>query len=117
MIIKNTSYDEKKTFDSYTAYNLLTTHISICGGYSDIMSIYLNYLGIKNYKIASSNHIWNLVELDGMWYHLDATWDDPITNDGKQYLIHNFFLISTNQLLEIDKVEHNYNTKIYLEAN
>lgn len=116
-IINNTVYDENNTFDSYTAYNLLTSGISICGGYSDIMAIYLNKLGIKNYKITSENHIWNLVELDGMWYHLDVTWDDPITNDGKQYLIHNFFLITTQQLLEIDKVEHNYNKDMYLEAN
>ena len=116
-IVDITTYDEKKTFDSYTAYNLLTTHISICGGYSDIMSIYLNYLGIKNYKIASSNHIWNLVELNNTWYHLDTTWNDPIASDGKQYLIHNFFMISTKELFELDKVEHNYDDNVYLEAN
>lgn len=116
-IVNNTIYDENNTFDSYTAYNLLTSGISICGGYSDIMAIYLNKIGIKNYKITSQNHIWNLVELDGAWYHLDVTWDDPVTNDGKQYLIHNFFLITTQKLLEIDKVEHNYNKNIYLEAN
>jgi len=116
-IINTTKYDENNTFDSYTAFNLITSGISICGGYSDIMAIYLNALGIKNYKITSENHIWNLVELDGVWYHLDATWDDPVTNDGKQYLIHNFFMIPTQKLLELDKVEHNFNTKMYLEAN
>ena len=116
-IINNTKYDENNTFEAYTAYNLITSGISICGGYSDIMAIYLNTLGIKNYKITSENHIWNLVELDGIWYHLDATWDDPVTNDGKQYLINNFFLISTEELLNIDKVEHNYDAKMYLEAN
>ena len=116
-IINNTKYDEENTFESYTAYNLITSGISICGGYSDIMSIYLNTLGIKNYKITSENHIWNLVELDGNWYHLDATWDDPVASDGKQYLIHNFFMISTDKLLELDKVEHNFDKKTYLEAN
>lgn len=116
-IINSTKYDENNTFDSYTAFNLITSGISICGGYSDIMAIYLNTLGIKNYKITSENHIWNLVELDGVWYHLDVTWDDPVTNDGKQYLIHNFFMIPTQKLLELDKVEHNFDTKMYLEAN
>lgn len=116
-IINNTKYDEENTFESYTAYNLITSGISICGGYSDMMSIYLNTLGIKNYKITSENHIWNLVELDGKWYHLDATWDDPVASDGKQYLIHNFFMIPTNKLLELDKVEHNFDRKTYLEAN
>ena len=116
-IVNNTVYDEENRFDSYTAYNLITSGVSICGGYSDIIAIYLNKLGVKNYKITSENHIWNLVELDGAWYHLDATWDDPIASDGKQYLIHNFFIIPTDRLLQIDRLEHNYDTKTYLEAN
>ena len=80
------------------------------------MSIYLNTLGIQNYKITSENHIWNLVNLEGTWYHLDMTWDDPVASDGKQYLIHNFFLISTSELYNLDKVEHNFDYNIYIEA-
>jgi hypothetical protein len=113
-IINQTRYDQNNTFESYTAYNLLTSGISICGGYSDIMAIYLNAIGIKNYRITSSNHIWNLVEIDGIWYHLDVTWDDPIASDGKQYLIHNFFIIPTTKLFELDKVEHNFDNKTYI---
>lgn len=116
-VINNTIYDEENKFESYTAYNLITSGISICGGYSDIMAIYLNKLGIKNYKITSKNHIWNLIELDGAWYHLDATWDDPIASDGKQYLIHNFFMITTEKLFSLDNLEHNFNTTTYQEAN
>ena len=115
-IVNNTKYDKDNVEDSYTAYNLLTTGIAICGGYSDIMSIYLNTIGIQNYKVTSENHIWNLVNLDGTWYHLDVTWDDPVASDGNQYLIHNFFLISTNELHNLDKVEHNFDINIYVEA-
>ena len=50
-IVNRTMYDEENKFDSYTAYNLITSGISICGGYSDIMAIYMNQLDIKNYKI------------------------------------------------------------------
>jgi transglutaminase/protease-like cytokinesis protein 3 len=77
-----TEYDDNNENKSYTAYNLITTGKSICGGYSDIMSIYLNTLGIQNYKVTSENHIWNLVNIDGAWYHLDVTWDDPILIGG-----------------------------------
>ena len=115
-IINNTEYDKDNVEESHTAYDLIKTGKSICGGYSDIMSIFLNILGIQNYKVTSENHIWNLVNLDGVWYHLDMTWDDPIASDGKQYLIHNFFLISTEQLLKLDTVEHNFNTNVYVEA-
>ena len=116
-IVNSTIYDEENRFESYTAYNLITSGISICGGYSDIMAIYMNQLDIKNYKITSRNHIWNLVELDGTWYHLDATWDDPVASDGKQYLIHNFFMIPTDKLFKLDRLEHNYDKKTYIEAN
>ena len=115
-IINRTKYDEEQLFDSHNAYNLLTSSISACGGYSDIMAIYLNMLGIKNYRITSENHIWNLVELNGKWYHLDATWDDPVASDGKQYLLHNFFMISTSKLHSLDKIEHNFDKSIYVEA-
>lgn len=118
-IINNTMYDSENKDNSniaFNAYNLLTTGKSICGGYTDIMSIYLNILGIQNYKVTSENHIWNLVYLDGKWYHMDTTWDDPVVKDGKQYLIHNFFLITTSELHNLDKVEHNFNPEIYVEA-
>jgi len=116
-VINNTEYDKDKLDGSYKAYELITTGKAICGGYSDIMSIYLNTLGIQNYKITSENHVWNLVNLDGIWYHLDLTWDDPVASDGNQYLIHNFFLISTNELLSIDSIEHNFDKNVFMEAN
>lgn len=116
-IINNTVYDTEAKDESYTAYNLITTGKSICGGYSDIMAIYLNNLGVKNYKITSPNHVWNLVYVDGIWYHIDATWDDPITNDNKQYLIHNFYMITTEELFKLDTVEHNFDKTVFVEAN
>lgn len=116
-IIDNTIYDKDRTMDTYTAYNLITTSKSICGGYSDIMAIYLDMLNIQNYKIVSENHVWNLVNVDGKWLHLDLTWDDPVASDGNQYLLHNFFLIDTEELLKLDTVEHTFDKNVYKEAN
>lgn len=116
-IINLYEYDEQKNNKSYSAYNLITKGKAICGGYSDLISIYLNYIGITNYKISSDTHIWNLVYLDGKWYHLDATWDDPVASDGKPHLLHNFFMIDTSKLHELDTVEHNFDTNIFIEAN
>ena len=115
-IVNSTTYDESLKEESYTAYSLITTNKSICGGYTDIISIYLHKLGIQNYKITSKNHIWNLINLDGTWYHVDATWDDPVASDGNEYLVHSFFMINTNKLLELDRVEHTFNHNVYIEA-
>jgi hypothetical protein len=39
-------------------------------------------------------HAWNLVQLDldGEWYHLDATWDDPIP-DEKGRTVYNYYMV------------------------
>ena len=115
-IINKYEYDENKGYKSYSAYTLITKGKAICGGYSDLMAIYLNKLGIKNYKISSESHIWNYVYLNGTWHHLDATWDDPVASDGKARLLHNFFMISTEELYKLDDKEHNFDKNIYKEA-
>ena len=33
-------------------------------------------------QLAPVGHAWNAVEVKGAWYLLDATWDDPVMNDG-----------------------------------
>ena len=124
-IIKNTKYDDN--YDLYTdkdqypthpynAYGLLTEGKAICSGYSDVMAIYLNKIGVPNYKIASDEHVWNYVYVNNSWYHLDLTWDDPVTTNNTDILIYDFFLINTNELLKQDAKQHNYNKNLYLEA-
>ena len=76
----------------------------------------IHRLDINNFRITGSNHIWNLVNIDG-WKHLDATWDDPVTNTGEDILIHDYFLITTKELKKADEVEHQFNKDIYIEAN
>ena len=81
------------------------------------MAIYLNTIGLQNYKINSDNHIWNLVNLDGTWYHLDLTWDDPVTVGipDLNLLEHSFFMISTKELLNYNTGEHVFDQNIYRE--
>lgn len=129
-IINNTKYDSKKANDEDSPYDsariqgVLYDHYAICSGYTDIMAIMLDKMGIPNFKVSSSNHVWNAVYLDGKWYHLDLTWDDPVTTTGKDLLEHNYFLISTEELHKQDKENntssddennHNFNQNIYLE--
>lgn len=102
--------------NSHKANGPLIDGLALCSGYSDAMKIYLDKLGVPNYKISNSNHIWNLVYLDGQWLHLDLTWDDPVTTDGSNILLHKFFLISTDELHKLDATGHNFNAEYYPEA-
>lgn len=128
-IINNTKYDldnsEKKK--SYTAYGPLFNHVATCNGYTDLMAIFLTKMGYDNYKVATptdgteniEGHIWNAVNVNGEWLHLDLTWDDPVSSDGTDYLYHKYFLIDTEELKTADanitSKDHVFDESIYSE--
>lgn len=118
-IINNTKYDKNHISDTaFTAIGPLFNGLAVCSGYADLMAIFLDKLGVENFKVASETHIWNAVLINGSWKNLDLTWDDPITKDSDvDTLLHKFFLISKDQLLEFDTKEHVFDTTIYQELN
>lgn len=118
-IINNTRYDiDKLNKDSYNAKGPLFNGKAVCSGYSDLIAIFLTKFGIKNYKVASDTHVWNVVYLNDEWLHIDLTWDDPITlNSDVDTLSHQFYMITTNKLLEYNTTDHTFDTTIYQELN
>lgn len=121
-IINNTKYDTDRSdnkiikYDSDTAYGALIEHYAICGGYADSMKLFLDYLNIPNYKISSENHIWNFVYVNNKWYHLDLTWDDPVTSTGKDVLEYDYFLITSKELKQMNTDQHFYDQSVYPET-
>lgn len=120
-IINNSKYDNDRIngitkYNSNTAYGNLIQGYGICSGYTDTMAIFLNKMGIENYKISSDNHIWNLVYLNGEWLNLDLTFDDPVVDPQEDVLYHDYFLIDTNTLLKLDKEEHIFDANVFKEA-
>ncbi|MFJ8064794.1 DUF5050 domain-containing protein [Psychrobacillus sp. NPDC096426] len=87
--------------DSYTAYGSLIQGIAVCDGYAKAAQLLMNRLGIENYYVyGTANgglHSWNLIKLNGTFYWMDITWDDPAPNqDG--YVRYSYFLITSDQL-------------------
>ncbi len=102
--------------NAHNAYGLLFNHKSLCGGYSDAIAIFLDKLNIPNMKVSTYSHVWNLVYINNQWYHLDATWDDPVVDTNENLLLHNYFLISNQQLQQRDPLYHKFDSSIYVEA-
>ncbi len=82
----------------------------VCQAYAYAMTFLLRQCGIKSYMAISDedNHGWNVVQIDGKWYHVDATHDDPVFNKYSKYdsfgrVLHNKFLLSDS---EIDDGHH-----------
>lgn len=126
---QNSYYDKEKAdsiingvvtkegpYKSETAYGVLMQGYGICNGYSDAMELFLTKMGISSYKIANETHMWNLIYINNTWRHLDLTWDNPITNSTQKFLFHDFFLIDTNTLKQLDTGHHVFDENIYKEA-
>ena len=81
----NCEYDETESEngtlpqESYSAYGALVNRTAVCQGYALAYKYLLNQAGIECYMVTSyvMEHVWNLVKLDGQYYQVDVTWDDP----------------------------------------
>ena len=65
-------------------------------------------------QISNDSHIWNLVYVNGKWVHLDATWDDPISEYNANR--DTYFLIDTEELTKLDDGTHKFDKNIFSEA-
>ena len=65
----------------FTAYSALYNGKAVCQGYALLLYYMLLAAGIDCRVISGYEaetgmpHAWNIVQLDGVWYNLDATWD------------------------------------------
>ncbi|MDQ0194927.1 stalk domain-containing protein [Paenibacillus wynnii] len=124
-IVQNTAYDYdnylKDTIPeiSYTVYGTLIQHKAVCEGYALTMKILLDLVNVENYLISGvangGLHEWNLVVLDGVYYHLDATWDDPVP-DNPGHVRYDYFLIS-DEKMALDHEFDSEGIKGFLERN
>ncbi|WP_061314717.1 transglutaminase domain-containing protein [Clostridium botulinum] len=88
-ITQNCTYDkdnyDKKTVPniSHTSYGALINQIAVCDGYSKATMLLLNEYGIEAGIVTNDSHAWNYVNIDGNYYQIDLTWDDPTPETNK----------------------------------
>ncbi len=79
-IVANVAYD--LNYREHSAYAALVKNRAVCQGYALLLYKMLNKAGVETRlisgKAGGENHLWNLVNLGGNWYHIDATWNDPV---------------------------------------
>lgn len=85
----------------YSAYGVLVNQEAVCQGYALAFKLLMNKINIPCVLVEGAkamNHVWNAVQLNGKWYHVDVTWDDPIPNR-EGYSRHDYFLRSNAKML------------------
>ena len=122
-LVRECDYDEANYLNnsipdkSYNAYGALVDGQAVCNGYAIAYSYLLQQCGIESYVLSSDsmNHAWNLIMLNGSWYHVDVTWDDPVFTSGKTYfsqynsdyadegfIYHKYFLCSDEEFTALN---------------
>ncbi len=72
--------------DNDNPYGFLINGVGICYGYARTFQLLMDLTGIECVTVEAQSvasggslteHAWNMVCLDGKWYCVDVTWDDP----------------------------------------
>ncbi len=95
--IPDTSFMERAVFEYGTA---------VCEGYAKAFGLLMKLAGIECHYVTGLaynglysfgiGHAWNIVKLDGSYYHIDTTWDDPSWDEDR--IRYDYFLISDAQM-------------------
>ncbi len=95
----------------HSVYGALIDGKCVCEGYAESYQMLMNMMGreatcITGYTLDQLDshgnpysHEWNLVKLDGKYYHLDATWDDIII-DEKSTTLYSYLHVNDQMALQ-----------------
>jgi len=89
------------------AWSALVLQTTVCAGYADAFLYLLEPLGIEIQfiygtvtvlnGINSMHHAWNIVQLDGLWYHIDVSWSRFYSGE-QPIVIYDWFLLSDHTM-------------------
>ncbi|MGI6031536.1 MAG: stalk domain-containing protein [Eubacteriales bacterium] len=109
------SYLDTGSDRDYTAYGAVHDGTAVCQGYSLLMDRLMKEAGIPcrivtgqardPYTGSQGAHMWNIVEIDGEWLHVDTTWNDAYGQSNP------YLLVSDSQIAR----DHMFDTEIYSE--
>ncbi len=129
-IVNHNEYDHVHVGDEtyrtqYTAYGALIDQTSVCQGYAVLFyrmcleaGIDVRVMaGIATTSSESGRHSWNIVRIDGKYYYVDTTWDDP-TNEstGQGVLRWTYFLIGSNKMSQDHDGDPEFKTDEFADA-
>lgn len=104
-LIENCSYlvdSEGSGYTSNTAYGALCEGSAYCDGYALAFKLLMDRAGLFCCVVegfaGGLPHMWNMVCIDGQFYHVDVTWDDSDNSEYSDMLYHGYFNLSTEKI-------------------
>lgn len=120
--------DESKADpDADNPYGMLVGHYGICSGYASTFKLFMDCFDIECIIVEGKangleeDHAWNKIHIDGKWYNVDVTWDDPVYYDEQGNVVteswdenYQFFNCPDNVL---ETTGHYWNHDLYPESD
>lgn len=110
-LVDQISYDQSVSKSNiYDIYGALVRKECVCEGYAKSLKYLLDEAKIENVIVIGEgtntdgqreSHAWNYVKLEGMWYAIDVTWDDPIIRGSgnlSRKSKYKYFLLGSNEI-------------------
>ena len=96
----------EKRYDLSSVYGALVNKKAVSAGYAKSTQYLLNLCGIECLYVTSDTHAWNMVKLEGNYYHLDTTWGDS-SNTKKELNYSNeigydYFCVKTDDIIKVE---------------
>ena len=107
-ICDNVRYDKLKKAYSHEIIGPLGQGVGVCEGIAKAVKVLLDALGVwciiaicgnNPEKGIKYRHTWNIVKLDGVYYHLDATFDNTLGRDGSE-IRYDYFNLDDQQIFQ-----------------
>ena len=111
-LVQNIEYDTSISKENiYNVYGAMVKGEAVCEGYARSFKYLMDSLGIlctlvigkgTNSAGKTENHAWNYVQVDGNWYAIDCTWDDPVSTTGyvSESSKYRYFLKGSNDMIK-----------------
>ena len=108
ILVNSLKYDSSDTNKhTHDIYGSLIEQKAVCEGYAKSFKYILDSLNVEcilvsgtatNSNGETESHMWNYIKLDGNWYGVDVTWDDPVIvgNYTKNVVRHDYFCKGSN---------------------
>jgi len=119
--LNNFTYNwaENPDMESYTIIGLLNKKTAVCQGIALFVKLVFDYVGIQSLVVngevsdpvnnKTEKHAWNIVSIEGNFYHLDVTWDMTHKQKHNRY---DYFNLCDREIKRDHKVVHEFQKQI-----
>ncbi|MBR5562482.1 MAG: hypothetical protein IKW12_04950 [Clostridia bacterium] len=117
-IVDNCTYElSEPRLVCSSVYGALINGRAACEGYSRAAKLLFDEVGIESALVSGTSksedgnegpHMWNAVKINGDFYYLDCTWDDPVSANGEEMKIYSYFNVTTKVISKTHS-EFSYN--------